>query len=211
MKIRAGTHTQQGFTIVELLIVIIVIGILAAVTIVAYNGVQARARQAKMQSDISNVKKLVESYYAINGSYPVTAASLNINWGTPTARTDANCSYGSQSSDWVPGLDTTLPQSATSKGVDGVPGCYTYVSDGTYYVISAWNMYESPQNSTMYRRLGFRETDSWPSNQFYVCNHTNIGGNASGTYDITQDYYKHSYTVSNITSALCGETPPAGA
>ena len=36
--------TKSGFTIVELLIVIVVIGILAAITIVAYNGIQSRAR-----------------------------------------------------------------------------------------------------------------------------------------------------------------------
>lgn len=48
-----------GFTIVELLIVIVVIGILAAITIVAYNGVQKRANDAKMQSDLSELKKAV--------------------------------------------------------------------------------------------------------------------------------------------------------
>ena len=211
MKNRAGINTQPGFTIVELLIVIVVIGILAAITIVAFNGVQNRAKQAKIQSDISTVQKLVESYYAINGAYPITATALNIDWGTNTARSDANCSYGTQDADWVPGLDSPLPQSSTSIGVGGNPGCYMYVSNGVYYVISAWNMLDAPQTTTMYRRFGMRETDSWPNNQFYICNHTNIGGNGTGTYDITQDYYKHSYTESNITSVLCGETPPAGA
>jgi prepilin-type N-terminal cleavage/methylation domain-containing protein len=44
---------NHGFTIVELLIVIVVIGILAAITIVAYNGVQARAATARRDSDTS--------------------------------------------------------------------------------------------------------------------------------------------------------------
>jgi prepilin-type N-terminal cleavage/methylation domain-containing protein len=206
-----ATHKRTGFTIVELLIVIVVIGILAAITIVAYNGVQSRAKQAKMQSDISNVQKLVEAYYAINGTYPITATALNIDWGTNTARSDANCSYGTQDADWVPGLDSTLPQSTSSTGVDDTPGCYMYVSDGTYYVISAWNMLDGPQDSTMYRRLGMRETDSWPNNQFYICNHTNLGGSESGSYQISEDYYKHSLTATNITSSLCNETPPSGA
>jgi prepilin-type N-terminal cleavage/methylation domain-containing protein len=210
MKVWA-TQKRAGFTIVELLIVIVVIGILAAIAIVAYNGVQSRAKQAKIQSDLSNVQKLVESYYAINGTYPITATALNIDWGTNTARSDANCSYGTQAADWVPGLDSSLPQSSVSSGVGGNPGCYMYVSNGTYYVISAWNMLDTPQTTTMYRRLGMRETDSWPNNQFYVCNHVNIGGNTGGTYDINEDYYKYSMTVSNITSANCDETPPAGA
>ena len=42
---------QTGFTIVELLIVIVVIGILAAITIVAFNGVQQRARDAQRRQN----------------------------------------------------------------------------------------------------------------------------------------------------------------
>jgi len=46
-----------GFTIVELLIVIVVIGILAAITIVAYNGIQTRSMNARRDSDIANYSK----------------------------------------------------------------------------------------------------------------------------------------------------------
>lgn len=51
---------QTGFTIVELLIVIVVIGILAAITIVAYNGVQTRANQSKIDTDMRNMKQAIE-------------------------------------------------------------------------------------------------------------------------------------------------------
>lgn len=47
--------TISGFTIVELLIVIVIIALLAAVSIVAYNGVQDRGRRAKVDSDIRNI------------------------------------------------------------------------------------------------------------------------------------------------------------
>lgn len=68
---------RKGFTIVELLIVIVVIGILAAITIVAFNGVQARAATAKRQSDVATYVKAItiarnntgKNLGAITGSY----------------------------------------------------------------------------------------------------------------------------------------------
>lgn len=54
-----GKQKQTGFTIVELLIVIVVIGILAAITIVAYNGVQERANVQKANSDLATFAKAV--------------------------------------------------------------------------------------------------------------------------------------------------------
>lgn len=199
-----------GFTIVELLIVIVVIGILASVTIVAYNGIRGRARQASIESDITNVQELIEVYHAVNGTYPVTGATTLTGGSTSnTTYTDTNCAYGTNKrADWVPGLSQTLPQSDgnSGQGVGGYGGCYMYTSDGTSYILSAWNMLTSPQNSLMYRRLGFREM---PNTAFYYCNQVNIGGNNPTPYAITKDYYKYSYTVSNIT--FCNETPPAGA
>jgi prepilin-type N-terminal cleavage/methylation domain-containing protein len=65
---------QTGFTIVELLIVIVVIGILAAITIVAYNGVQQRARDAKMASTLQSAAKKAQVEYNLTGNYPATSA-----------------------------------------------------------------------------------------------------------------------------------------
>ena len=61
---------QTGFTIIELLIVIVVIGILAAITIVAYNGVQGRATYASYRSDMGSMNKAIQLYYADNSAYP---------------------------------------------------------------------------------------------------------------------------------------------
>jgi general secretion pathway protein G len=63
---------QKGFTIVELLIVIVVIGILAAITIVAYSGIQNRGHDAAVKADLSNFAKLMEVQKADLGRYPAT-------------------------------------------------------------------------------------------------------------------------------------------
>lgn len=67
---------QSGFTIVELLIVIVVIGILAAITIVAYNGVTARANTTSAQAAGSSVVKKVEAYNAEESGYPANPTDL---------------------------------------------------------------------------------------------------------------------------------------
>jgi len=63
---------QKGFTIVELLIVIVVIGILAAITIVAYNGIQDRSKFTRARSDFNAMQKGLEMYKANYGGYPLT-------------------------------------------------------------------------------------------------------------------------------------------
>ena len=52
---RQNLTKQGGFTIVELLIVIIVIAILAAIVVVAFNGVQTKAQQSKIQADVRSI------------------------------------------------------------------------------------------------------------------------------------------------------------
>lgn len=63
---------SSGFTIVELLVVIVVIGILAAITIVSYSGVAQRANIATIQSDLANASKKIQMYKAQYDSYPTT-------------------------------------------------------------------------------------------------------------------------------------------
>jgi len=68
--------TTSGFTIVELLIVIVVIGILAAITIVAYNGIQARGKNSAAVATATTVVKKAELYNTEIGYYPLGMSAL---------------------------------------------------------------------------------------------------------------------------------------
>jgi type IV pilus assembly protein PilA len=70
----------RGFTIVELLIVITVIGILASIGIVSYNGSQNNARDAAVRSDLDSAAGVLESYRVTTSttrSFPATATDLS--------------------------------------------------------------------------------------------------------------------------------------
>lgn len=75
--------TSKGFTIVELLIVIVVIAILAAISIVAYTGIQNRARNSAALELANQVATKVRAYNAISGSWPTGITGTTNKTFTP--------------------------------------------------------------------------------------------------------------------------------
>jgi len=65
----------RGFTIVELLVVIVVIGILASITLVSYAGITQRAAAVTLKSDLKNASTKLSLYNVTNSSYPADLAS----------------------------------------------------------------------------------------------------------------------------------------
>ena len=98
---------SSGFTIVELLIVIVVIGILAAIVIIAYQGVSARAKTSQSQATASAAVKKAEAFNAEKAAYPVISTDL-------TGAAASGTSYYLTGATFVAAMGTTPPASAAS-------------------------------------------------------------------------------------------------
>ena len=79
---------RRGFTIVELLIVIVVIAILASISIVAFNGMQARAADSQMKAGAVQLEKAINLWY-VQKNEPLAGG-----WGSTTPLSNGNCSDG---------------------------------------------------------------------------------------------------------------------
>lgn len=80
MKKMWASNKQQGFTIVELLIVIVVIAILAAIVIVAYSGIQKRAVNAQILTSVHNYENSLQLTLAYAKTYPTLANDTSLSW-----------------------------------------------------------------------------------------------------------------------------------
>lgn len=124
---------QKGFTIIELLIVIIVIGILAAIGFVAYGNVTKSARDSDRQADASALAKKAEEFYTEEGQYP-TLEELRDMDGIDDKTTTSPSGNDTIEGGTTAGSCTTPP---ISKATDAY--CYAVTEDGTAMTVGYWN------------------------------------------------------------------------
>lgn len=142
------TKSKSGFTIVELLIVIVVIGILAAITIVAYNGFTTRAENTKTINSVTAYTKTLLLYGSDKGSYPTGYGQPCLGQAPKCANTTdgtAPC-FGSGQTVVNSGFETALSSYASS-----LPAPSTQqISCGGKQYAGAWYYPPSAQSSQIY-------------------------------------------------------------
>lgn len=147
--------STSGFTIVELLIVIVVIGVLAAISVVAFNGVQARARDNVRYNDAKAILKALELYKANVGTYPSTDATpIASTPGCSSMPTGYSYSYATDDS-WMKKLvDGGYLKSAPRPPVSDCSRYYQYL-----YIPAPGTSYNCPSRTTGYFVLTVAGTD----------------------------------------------------
>ncbi len=91
IPLKIQSKKSEGFTLVELIIVIVVIGILAAIILVAYSGITESAQKTSIASEVKQWEKLFQVYKAQFGEYPKPAADPPHDGGPGSSVPDAYC------------------------------------------------------------------------------------------------------------------------
>lgn len=74
------SHKQSGFTVIELVVVVIILCILGTLVAITYSGIQASNRDKQRQADIETLQSRLEEFHAVNDKYPSLAEINNPVW-----------------------------------------------------------------------------------------------------------------------------------
>ncbi len=116
--------SQEGFTLIELMVVILIIGLLATIVVQNLRGATDKAKRIKAEADISALKTALDRYYLDNGYYPSSDQGLPALVSAP--------SNGKIPADYPPGgYIEKIPN-------DPWGNPYVYQSDGDNYVLKSY-------------------------------------------------------------------------
>ncbi len=121
---KSRRYKQDGFTLIEIMVVILILGLLATIVVQSLRGAADKAKKTKAMADLAEIKTALDRYYLDNGYYPTGDQGLNALVSPPTnGRVPANYENG--------GYIERLPQ-------DPWGTAYFYQSDGNTYVLKSF-------------------------------------------------------------------------
>ncbi len=161
MTLPTSNKLRSGFTIVELLIVIVVIAILAAISIVSYTGIQNRANTTAAGANAESVQKVAETIYADDQLYPNTVTKFTT---ATTVKLPANVSLI---------LSTAVtPNNVLNTAIGKTTVLYKYTNNQLGACAFSWDF----------------GTNAVSTNIIYMGNATASNCNSTGTSDATNGF-----------------------
>jgi general secretion pathway protein G len=118
------SQVQEGFTLIELMVVILIIGLLATIVVQNLRSATDKAKRVKAQADIAQLKSALDRYYLDTGSYPTSDQGLQ-------ALIEAPNTSGDPPKDWGGPYIEKIPP-------DPWGNSYFYQSDGDTYVLKSF-------------------------------------------------------------------------
>jgi len=116
-------RAHDGFTLIELMVVILIIGLLATIVVQNLRSATDKAKRVKAQADISQIKSALDRYYLDAGSYPTSDQGLPALVAAPTS--------GNDPKDWGGPYIERIP-------LDPWGHPYFYQSDGNEYLLKSF-------------------------------------------------------------------------
>lgn len=141
---RKSTQNQKGFTLVEILIVIGIIGLISSVVTISMAQARVKGRDSKRKSDLVQIQKALEIYYNTNNEYPHTCGATPTcvsipDWYGMAQFAPATYRNTSGATGYIPNLAptfiTNLPTDPS--GITANWSGYLYKSDGVNYKLLA--------------------------------------------------------------------------
>jgi general secretion pathway protein G len=124
IAMKSRRYNQDGFTLIEIMVVILILGLLATIVVQSLRGAADKAKKTKAQADMAELKTALDRYYLDNGYYPTTDQGLSSLVSPPSSgRTPANYEAG--------GYIERLP-------TDPWGNQYFYQSDGNSYALKSF-------------------------------------------------------------------------
>ena len=121
---KSRRYNQDGFTLIEIMVVILILGLLATIVVQSLRGAADKAKRTKAQADIAEFKTALDRYYLDNGYYPTTDQGLCALVSAPTnGRMPSNYEQG--------GYIERMPRDPWGSN-------YVYQSDGNNYIMKSF-------------------------------------------------------------------------